>query len=183
MDKDKPDEVENAAAEGAADEQVEAEDIAVEAEQIRADLEKTRGEAEEYLDSLQRLKAEFENFRKRTLREQSEFLKLASQGLISELLPVLDNFERALEHEVEGGQSDEYKKGLRLVYGQLLDVLAKEGLSTLEPVGQPFDPNQHEALMQEESDEHPEGTVVRVLEKGYVLKDRIIRPAKVTVAK
>jgi molecular chaperone GrpE len=177
MDKDKPEEVENQS------EEVEnADEMAAEAEQIRADLEKTRSEAEEYLDSLQRLKAEFENFRKRTLREQSEFLKMASQGLISELLPVLDNFERALEHEVDSNQLDDYKKGLRLVYGQLLDVLAKEGLSTLEPVGQPFDPTQHEALMQEESDEHPEGTVVRVLEKGYVLKDRIIRPAKVIVA-
>lgn len=154
----------------------------MDAHHIQADLDKARAEAEEYLDSLQRLKAEFENFRKRMVREQSEILKLASQGVIGEILPVMDNFERALDHEIHGDQLDEYKKGLQLVYGQLFDVMAREGLSTLEPVGQPFDPTRHEAVMQEDSDEYSEGTVVRVIEKGYVLKDRIIRPAKVTVA-
>ena len=116
------------------------------------------------------------------LREQSEFLKFASQGVIGELLPVIDNFERALDQD-HGEQFDDYKKGMKLVYGQLLEALAKEGLSMVEPVGQPFDPNLHEAVMQEESDEYPEGTVVRVLERGYVLQDRIIRHAKVSVAK
>ncbi len=187
IDEEKPDEVENADTtadeEGAeaAQEMEGAQEPDV--EEIRADLVKARAEAEEYLDRLQRLKAEFENFRKRMMREQSEILKLASQGVISEILPVIDSFERALEHEIHGDQFDEYKKGLKLVYGQLYDVMAKEGLSTFEPVGQPFDPTQHEAVMQEESDEYPEDTVVRVVEKGYVLKDRIIRPAKVTVAK
>lgn len=152
-------------------------------EELQADLEKARGEAAEYLDNLKRLKAEFENFRKRMLREQSEFLKFAAQGVIGELLPVIDNFERALDQENHGDQFDDYKKGMRLVYGQLLEALAKEGLSMVEPVGQPFDPNLHEAVMQEESTEYPEGTVVRVLERGYVLRDRIIKHAKVSVAK
>ena len=174
IDEDKPDELEN---------EEEAAIVEEAAEGGRTELEQARGEAAEYLENLQRLKAEFENFRKRMLREQSEFLKFASQGVIGELLPVVDSFERALDHEVHGDHFDDYKKGMKLVYGQLLEALAKEGLSTVEPVGQPFDPNLHEAVMQEESEEHAEGAVVRVLEKGYILQDRIIRHAKVSVAK
>ncbi len=191
IDNERPDELENDEEVLSAEEIVDGEPPAEEGadasraglEELQADLEKARGEADEYLDSLKRLKAEFENFRKRMLREQSEFLKFAAQGVIGELLPVIDNFERALDQEDHGDQFDDYKKGMKLVYGQLFEALAKEGLSTVEPVGQPFDPNLHEAVMQEESAEYPEGTVVRVLERGYVLQDRIIRHAKVSVAK
>jgi molecular chaperone GrpE len=152
-------------------------------EQIESDLEKARREAGGYLDSLQRLKAEFDNFRKRVQKERTEFLKLAAQGVIGDLLPVMDNFERALAHEIHGDQVEKFKDGLQLVYSQMLDVLAKEGLSALEPVGEPFDPTRHEALMQVESEEYSEGVIVKVLEKGYVLNDRVIRPAKVMVSK
>jgi len=190
IDNEKPDELENDEEAASAEEVVEGGPSAEAGgdaspaglEELRADLEKARGEAAEYLDNLQRLKAEFENFRKRMFREQSEFLKFASQGVVGELLPVIDNFERALDQD-HGDRFDDYKKGMKLVYGQLLEVLAKEGLSMVEPVGQPFDPNLHEAVMQEESAEYPEGTVVRVLERGYILQDRIIRHAKVSVAK
>ena len=150
--------------------------------QMQEELDKARAEAADYLDNLQRLKAEFDNFRKRMLREQSDFLGLASQEVVKGLLPVVDSFERALAHEVEDGHLDDYKNGLQIVYNQLVDQLAKEGLESEEPVGEHFDPNKHEAMMQVESDEHPEGTVVAVLEKGYLLKGRVIRPAKVTVA-
>lgn len=153
-----------------------------EATQIQDDLDKARTEAADYLDNLQRLKAEFDNFRKRMLREQSDFLNLATQEIIKEILPVVDNFERALAHDVEDGHLDDYKGGMQLVYNQLIDALAKEGLTSEEPVGEPFDPAKHEAMMQVESEEHPEGTVVAVLDKGYLLKGRVIRPAKVTVA-
>lgn len=152
------------------------------AEQIQEDLEKARTEAADYLDNLQRLKAEFDNFRKRMLREQSEFLSLATQEIIKELLPVVDNFERALAHAIEDGHLDDYKGGMQLVYNQLVDALAKEGLTSEEPVGELFDPAKHQAMMQVDSDEYPEGTVVSVLEKGYLLKGRVIRPAKVSVA-
>jgi molecular chaperone GrpE len=152
-------------------------------ERIETDLEKARRDAGAYLDSLQRLKAEFDNFRKRVRKEQSEFLKLAAQGVIGELLPVVDNFERALAHEAHGDQIEQFKDGLQLVYSQMIDVLAKEGLSALEPVGESFDPTRHEAMMQVTSDEHGEGIIVKVLEKGYVLNDRVIRPAKVMVSK
>ncbi|MDP1809139.1 MAG: nucleotide exchange factor GrpE [Actinomycetota bacterium] len=166
------------------EEQIEEEPAAVETEgkQLQEDLDKARAEAADYLDNLQRLKAEFDNFRKRMLREQSEFLSLATQEIIKELLPVVDNFGRALAHEIEDGHLDDYKGGMQLVYNQLVDALAKEGLTSEEPVGEPFDPAKHEAMMRVDSDEHPEGTVVAVLEKGYLLKGRVIRPAKVMVA-
>ena len=150
--------------------------------QLPEDLDAARGQAADYLDNLQRLKAEFDNFRKRMLREQSDFLNLASQEDIKGLLPVIDNFERALAHEIEDGHLDDYKNGLQLVYNQLIDSLAKEGLTSVEPVGEHFDPTKHEAMMQVQSDEHPEGTVISVMEKGYLLKGRVIRPAKVAVA-
>jgi len=153
-----------------------------EAAQIQQDLDSARSEAADYLDNLKRLQAEFENFRKRMVREQTDFLSLATQEIIKSLLPVIDNFERALAHEVEGDQAGEYRDGMQLVYAQLLDVLAKEGLSAVEPVGEVFDPSIHEAMMQVEGGDHPEGTIVRVLEKGYTLKGRVIRPAKVAVA-
>lgn len=162
--------------------QDELETVELRFDQIREDMDKARQEAADYLDSLQRLKAEFDNFRKRMLREQSDFLELAAQGVIASLLPVVDSFERALAHEMHDDHIDEFKNGLQVVYSQLVDVLAKEGLTPLEPVGEAFDPTQHEAMMQVASDDHPEGTVVAVLEKGYALKDRVIRPAKVSVA-
>ena len=166
------------------EEEVEAELVETEAEgrQLREDLDKARSEAADYLDNLQRLKAEFDNFRKRMLREQSEFLSLATQEIIKELLPVVDNFERAMAHEIEDGHLEEYKGGMQLVYNQLVDALAKEGLTSEEPVGESFDPAKHEAMMQVDSEDYPEGTVVAVLEKGYLLKGRVIRPAKVSVA-
>ena len=175
---------ENEEAGGSLEEEIER-DIGVaehDLERLQADLDKARAEAADYLDNLKRLKAEFENFRKRMLREQSEFLKLAAEGLITALLPVIDNFERAMAHEIHGGQIDEYKNGMQLVYNQIMDTLAKEGLSAIEPIGEPFDPTSHEAMMKVESKDHPEGTVVSVLEKGYFLKGRVIRPAKVAVA-
>ena len=166
------------------EEQVEDDLVAAETEgrQLQEDLDKARTEAADYLDNLQRLKAEFDNFRKRMLREQSDFLNLATQEIIKELLPVVDNFERAMAHEIEDGHLDDYKGGMQLVYNQLVDALAKEGLTSEEPVGEPFDPSKHEAMMQVDSDEYPEGTVAAVLEKGYLLKGRVIRPAKVAVA-
>ena len=151
-------------------------------ERIQKDLEASQSQATDYLDSLQRLKAEFDNFRKRTLREQSEFLKFAAQNVIGTLLPVLDNFERALTHDVDSDQIDEYREGMQLVYTQFTEALAKEGLVAIEPIGEAFDPTRHEAMMTMESADHTEGTVINVVEKGYLLKDRVIRPAKVSVA-
>ena len=157
-------------------------DLEEEAADVMSDLEKARSEAGEYLENLQRLQAEFENFRKRMIREQSEYLSMASEDLIVKLLPVMDNFERALNHR-EDAVSDDYHAGIELLYNQVRDVLNKEGLRVIDPLGKEFDPKKHEAMMQVESDEHDENVVVEVLDNGYELKGKVIRPAKVKVAR
>jgi len=151
-------------------------------ELIENDLAQARAEACEYLNSLQRLKAEFENFRKRMLKEQSEHLAMASQNIIVKLLPVLNNFERALSH-ADQADFDDFCSGVKLLYNQLCDLLNKEGLEEINPLGCEFDPQKHEAMMQVDSDEHKENTVTEVFEKGYELKGKVIKPAKVKVAR
>lgn len=151
-------------------------------ELIERDLEKTRLEAAEYLDSLQRLKAEFENFRKRMIKEQSEFLAMATQNIVMELLPVIDSFERALSHADQAG-ADDFQTGVQILYNQLKEILVKQGLKAIDPLNEKFDPLKHEAMMQVETGEHEENTVVEVFEKGYELKGRVIRPAKVKVVR
>ena len=157
-------------------------ELVEESSEVVSDLEKARAEAGDYLDSLQRLQAEFENFRKRMIREQSEHLRMASEGLIVKLLPILDNFERALHHR-EVDVSDDYHAGIELLYDQICDVLGKEGLKVINETGEGFDPRKHEAMMQVESDEHDENIVIEVLDSGYELKGKVIRPAKVKVAR
>jgi molecular chaperone GrpE len=130
-------------------------------------------------DRYVRLLADFENFRKRSEREKTEFYKYALAGLLKDLLPVLDNFDRALDHAAEG---DDFHKGVLLIYKQLFDVLQKHGLRTIEEVGVPFDPNIHEGVIREEDPSVPSHTVTAVLQKGYFLHDRLVRPAMVKVA-
>ena len=144
--------------------------------------EELRRERDEYLEALQRLQAEFANFRKRVLRESEQAGQRASTQMIEELLPVLDNFERAMQAAAEHDQ-EVLSGGVELVYNQLRDVLVKRGLCEIDAHGQPFDPNQHEAILCQPSAEHEEGTVMQVIEKGYQLEDRVVRPAKVIVSK
>ena len=144
--------------------------------------EELRRERDEYLEALQRLQAEFANFRKRVLRESEQAGQRASTQMIEELLPVLDNFERAIQAAAEHDQ-EVLSGGVELVYNQLRDVLVKRGLCEIDAHGQPFDPNQHEAILCQPSAEHEEGTVMQVIEKGYQLEDRVVRPAKVIVSK
>lgn len=150
--------------------------------EITAELhEEVLRERDEYLDSLQRLKAEFENFRKRMQREGEQRAQRAQTEVIEELLPVLDNFERAMQ---AAAQHDEklLTSGVELVYNQLRDLLTRRGLCEIESEGAQFDPNQHDAVMCQPSGEHEEGTVMQVLEKGYQLDDKVMRPAKVIVS-
>ncbi len=170
----------------------EANTIAAEAEKIRAELDKARAETHEYKDRYLRLYAETENFKKRMNREAVEQGKFANEGLIKAIIPVLDNLERAISHAEgapgnQGGQagqgSDAMVEGVRMVAKQLMDVLTKFGVTQVESVGKPFDPNKQQAMMQVETTEHEPGTVVEEFQKGYFLNDRIIRPAMVTVAK
>lgn len=142
-----------------------------------AELEAVRKERDGYLDTLLRQKADFENARKRLDRERSRVLEAASEKLVRELLPVLDNLDRALE---SGG---DIRGGVQATREQLADVLANEGLLPISSDGQPFDPNVHEAVMGQPSEEHEEGTIIQTFQKGYLLNGRAVRPAKVVVAK
>ena len=130
-------------------------------------------------DRYLRTLADFENYRKRADREKADFFKYALAATIKDLLPVLDNFDRALEHAEEG---DDFHKGVALIYKQLFDVLRKHGVKPIDENGVRFDPNIHEAVVTEEDPSVPAHTVVAILQKGYVLHDRLLRPAMVKVA-
>jgi molecular chaperone GrpE len=148
------------------------------------ELAKARREAAEHLDDLKRLKAEFENYRKRVLKEQTQLVERASQGLVEKIMPVLDNFELAL---IAADRSKDYEslvRGVELVYGELMDLLHREGLQKIEAMGKPFDPTQHEAVL-EVGDGPAEGdpVVAEVVRNGYTLKGRVLRPAMVKVVR
>jgi molecular chaperone GrpE len=144
-----------------------------------ARAEEAEAKRDEYLRDLQRLAADFDNFRKRIARDQQGLVARAAERLVSELIPVLDDLERALEAAAEHSEA-KLEEGVRLVHRALHSALAKEGLQEVETEGM-FDPHQHEALMQQPS-ELPEGAITQVLQKGYRLGDRVLRPARVVVA-
>ncbi|QJD83669.1 nucleotide exchange factor GrpE [Cohnella herbarum] len=129
-----------------------------------------------------RAQADFDNFRRRTVKEKEELTQYASLKLITQLLPVLDNFQRALQTGGEGSESESFAKGVDMIFRQLSQVLEGEGLKPMESVGQPFDPEFHQAIMQVESEEYDEGIVVEAIQTGYILKDKVIRPAMVKVS-
>jgi molecular chaperone GrpE len=134
-------------------------------------------------DQLLRRQAEFENYRKRAERERGEFYQRTRADLLLELLPVLDNFERALVSlERSEGDAEALRHGVELIHKQFKDALTKLGLQPVEAVGRSFDPNVHEAVTTEQTDEHEENTVIEEFERGYKLGDRLLRPAKVKVA-
>ena len=144
------------------------------------ELQKLRSERDALIDRLARSQAEFDNARKRAAREQQEYRDYASAEAIKSLLPVIDNFERALS--VSSSQSSEFRTGIELIYKQLQDVLQKLGVRRLEAKGQPFDPRLHEAIEMVETDKVPDHSVVEELQSGYMLKDRLLRPSMVKVA-
>ena len=136
-------------------------------------------ESGQWKNRYMRALADFDNFRKRSEREKQDFFKHALAGTMKEILPVLDNFDRALEH-AEGG--DDFHKGVLLIYKQLFDALQKAGLKPVDESGVHFDPNIHEGVIREEDPSVPSHTVTAVLQKGYFLHDRLLRPAMVKVA-
>jgi molecular chaperone GrpE len=141
-----------------------------------AEVEKER---DDYLNDLQRVAAEFENYRKRVARDQQSLAARAHERLVKELLPVLDDLERAL-HAAAEHQEAQLEEGVELVHRELQEALAKEGLSEIETNGH-FDPHVHEALLSQPSDQE-EGAILDVLQKGYRLGDRVLRPARVVVS-
>jgi molecular chaperone GrpE len=166
------------------DEAGEIEQSAVQAGQTRAvtenaELQKVRAERDTLLDRLARMQADFENARKRASREQQEFRDYALADAIKALLPTLDSFERALQSS--RGQSD-LRSGIELIYKQLQDALSKLGLRAIPAQGEPFDPRLHEAIEMVETTEAPDHQILEELQRGYKLKDRLLRPAMVKVA-
>jgi len=148
---------------------------------LRRENERLRAELDQLRDHYLRKLAEFDNFRKRTEREREEFQRTAGEKVVRELVPVLDNFERALTHAAES-DSESFRQGVDMIARQLWEVLERQGLEVVDPTGKPFEPEFHEAVQRVEDSGHQPGTVVWVLAKGYLFGGRLLRPAMVGVA-
>jgi molecular chaperone GrpE len=166
---------------GAADRQAD-ESAEDEAARMIADIDSLQRERDDLLDTTQRLQADFENYRKRVLREQTVLVERASEGLVEQLLPVLDSFELALANLPDDADNGGVRKGIELVFAEFLGVLERAGLEQIRALGAPFDPNEHEAVMHDdEGDGEPH--VGDVLRTGWRLKGRVLRPAMVKVVR
>ena len=152
-----------------------------EAGKIVADIDLLQRERDDLLGTSQRLQADFENYRKRVLREQTALVERATEGLVEQLLPVLDSFELALANLDSDTDVESLRKGVELVYAELLGVLERSGLEPIAALGEPFDPNVHEAVMQDDGPGEPR--VGGVLRTGWKLKGRVLRPAMVKVTR
>ncbi|WP_053219117.1 nucleotide exchange factor GrpE [Virgibacillus senegalensis] len=150
-------------------------------QQAAQEIEALKKEKDEVYQRLLRIQAEYDNFRKRTQKEKEADLKYKSQTLVTELLPVVDNFERALDTVPDDETAAGFVDGIKMVYRQLKDALEKEGVEEIKTEGEVFDPTVHQAVMQVEDDQYESNVVVQELQKGYLLKDRVIRPAMVKV--
>jgi molecular chaperone GrpE len=146
---------------------------------FEADLGALARERDDFRELAQRVQADFENYRKRMLREQTEKIERANESLIEQLLPVLDTFELALDNLADA--DEQVRKGVELVYADLLGVLEKAGLERIDALGKPFDPHEHEAVAQEDGAGEP--VIFDILRSGYRLKDRVLRPATVRVTR
>jgi len=152
-------------------------------EQLLEELEKARQEAKEYLDGWQRSRAELANFRKRVDRERQEQYNRIAGDILCRFLGVIDDFERALKDQPEDLDSTSWADGIKMIYKKLESILEAEGVEVIASEGEQFDPHFHEAISQEESDAHDEGEIIDVIQRGYRMGDRVIRPAIVRVAK
>ncbi len=150
---------------------------------LQNELEKVRGEAQAHYERFLRTAAELDNFRKRKEREVNDLRKYANQNLLRELLNVVDNLERAIDTPRDPANTDGLLEGVDMTLKELLKIIEKSGVTPIEAVNQPFDPNLHEAVMQEENEEVSENTVIRELQRGYLIHDRLLRPAMVVVSR
>jgi len=167
---------------GEVEEAAEVEEVS-ELEALRQELEKAKAQAAEYLDGWQRARAEFANYKKRNEQERQEIFKLANTTLITRLLPIFDDFERAFQTLPRNLLSLTWIDGVALIYRRLQAILEAEGLTLMETEGESFDPLLHEAVTYEESAEHGEGQIIGEVQRGYQLGNRVLRPALVRVAK
>lgn len=154
-----------------------------EAAALQVELDKTRAQADEYLDGWQRARAEFANYKKRVGREQTYAYQNAAGSIIKRYLDVADDLARALKDRPQEGEGAAWANGIELIYRKVLDILEKEGVSPMEAEGQPFDPTLHEAITSEESDQYESGQIIEVIQPGYMLGERVLRPAMVRVAR
>lgn len=169
--------------EQAAEEQMaEAEEAVSEANEDTQAAEKLTAELEDLNQKFLRVAADFENYKRRTNLEREDLLKYSNAKLIGELLPVIDNFQLGLKNASPSPEVQNFLKGVEMIYTQLVSILEKEGLQKIEAVGQPFDPNMHEAVMQVPDDSVDDDTVVEELRAGYQYKDKVLRPAMVKVS-
>ncbi len=171
-----------AVAEAEAMEEAEAEELS-EVEELQEELEEARAQAEEYLDGWRRAQAEFSNYKKRQRAEQAKMQELANAGLLRKLLPILDDLDRAFVTMPEGIQQLSWSQGLLMIRRKLEAILESEGVEPIETQGETFDPYYHEAVTHEEAEGYEEGEIIGEVQKGYVLGDRVLRPALVRVAK
>lgn len=146
-------------------------------------LEAAAAEVEVLRDRLLRTQADWDNYRKRAQREKEEAVRYAAEGVMEKLLPILDSFDMGLQAAAKATDTASLAQGMQMIYTQFQNLLKDVGVETIDAVGHPFDPHRHEALGHQESAEHEEGTVVGQMRKGYKLKDRLLRPASVFVAK
>lgn len=154
-----------------------------EIEELKRKLEEKEKEAKEYYDRLLREAADLENFKKRAAKDKEEWTKFANEDLIKAILPVIDNLERAVNHAEKVVDTGVMIEGVRLTIKQMLQTLDRFGLTPFESVGKPFDPSRHEAMLVVESDQHQPNHVVEEFQKGYLLNNRLLRPATVSVSK
>jgi molecular chaperone GrpE len=155
---------------------------AAERETLREQLAAAEKARDEYLALARRTQADFENYQKRAQRDQAQALRYAQTPLAFDLLGALDNLDRAVAAAKQVGETGPLVQGVAMVQSQLLDVFRRHGISRIEAQGKPFDPNLHQAVLQQPSKDHPPGTVVQVLEQGYMMHDRVLRPARVAVS-
>lgn len=182
---DEPEEtpaVEESGAEEVRDETAAAEKASAAAEEELSEEEKLRRKVAELDDRLLRTMADFDNYKKRTARQYDDIIRSANAKVLGDFLEIVDNFERALQHGDDNTDFKAFRKGVELIFGQMRDLLERYDVKPIEAVGQPFDPNRHEALMQVASDEYDEGLVAMEINKGYMQGDRVIRYSKVAVS-
>ncbi|MBU0510678.1 MAG: nucleotide exchange factor GrpE [Chloroflexi bacterium] len=149
---------------------------------IKAALETSEVKATEYLDGWQRARAEFSNYKKRINREQAQTKKDAVGKVVRQYLPVVDDLERALKDRPPNGDGAAWAEGIELIYRKLMALLEGESVTSIQADGEMFDPNLHEAIAQTESDEHESGQIIEVIQTGYSIGDRVLRPARVRIA-
>src|SRR5512139_3087373 len=152
-------------------------------EELKKKLEETEKELRESRDRLLRVAADLENYKKRAAKEKEDYLKFANEDLIKEILPFMDNLERAINHSEKANDAQSLVDGVRLTLQGLLQRLGRFGVTAVESVGKPFDPAVHDAMLVVETDQHEPNQVVEEFQRGYLLNDRLVRPASVSVSK